>query len=360
MTQEQEQQLSQTMLAMMQSGGDAPKSTVEVPVYAWRLIRWEADVPLTEEQRQEALAIVPEAMALCGVSAACFAADGDVMTVLLALTRFPARAHRDPVLWLCAHALMEQASVALEQDGTMFIGEEFDLAATWAEHLKPMREISDWWTRVSPLDGAAAHRHRKELQTCIKRRQYAVLGGYVSRALREDQNLSVTCFAFVPLVIEAIWSQHAELSLRTLTEGLNLNEMTRRPRQALLAWLNALQPCLRACPQTGNAKPIEKVIDSIRADCSLPYSQANLSRSLGLTPAYFCRLFHEKTGQHFSTFLTRTRMEKAQMMLSSKEMQTLGEISAACGYPNKSYFCQVFKKYTGMTPGEYQAMAKEK
>lgn len=104
MTQEQEQQLSQTMLAMMQSGGDAPKSTVEVPVYAWRLIRWEADVPLTEEQRQEALAIVPEAMALCGVSAACFAADGDVMTVLLAMTRFPARAHRDPVLWLCAHA----------------------------------------------------------------------------------------------------------------------------------------------------------------------------------------------------------------------------------------------------------------
>ena len=96
MTQEQEQQLSQTMLAMMQSGGDAPKSTVEVPVYAWRLIRWEADVPLTEEQRQEALAIVPEAMALCGVSAACFAADGDVMTVLLALTRFPARAHRGP------------------------------------------------------------------------------------------------------------------------------------------------------------------------------------------------------------------------------------------------------------------------
>ena len=96
MTQEQEQQLSQTMLAMMQSGGDAPKSTVEVPVYAWRLIRWEADVPLTEEQRQEALAIVPEAMALCGVSAACFAADGDVMTVLLALTRFPARAHPRP------------------------------------------------------------------------------------------------------------------------------------------------------------------------------------------------------------------------------------------------------------------------
>ena len=103
-----------------------------------------------------------------------------------------------------------------------------------------------------------------------------------------------------------------------------------------------------------NAAPVERVIESIRADCSLPYSQANLSKSLGLTPAYFCRLFHEKTGQHFSTFLTRTRMEKAQYLLSDGQGLSLAEVSAACGYPNKSYFCQVFKKYTGMTPGEFE------
>jgi AraC-like DNA-binding protein len=167
------------------------------------------------------------------------------------------------------------------------------------------------------------------------------------------------CFGFVPLVIEAIWSQHGELSLQTLTEGLSLTEMTRRPREALLSWLTALAPMLRACPSAVNSAPIDRVIESIRADCSLPYSQANLSRSLGLTPAYFCRLFHEKTGQHFSTFLTRARMEKAQYLLSDARPMTLAEISAACGYPNKSYFCQVFKKYTGMTPGEYEAAYKE-
>ncbi len=354
-----QQLLSESMLSMMTQGEQPPKNDASMPVYGWRLLRWEADVPLTEEQRQALLEIVPETMALCGVSAACFATDGDVMTILLALTSFPAKAHRAPVLWLCAHALIEKASVTLEQDGTMFIGEEFDNPAEWTEHLRPMREISDWWTHASPMDGATAHRHRKELQTCIKRRQYAVLGGYVSRALREDQQLSVTCFAFVPLVIEAVWSQHAELPLQTLTEGLNLSEMTRRPRETLLSWLSLLPPRLRACPQTASSEPIEKVIDSIRADCSLPYSQTNLSRSLGLTPAYFCRLFRDKTGQHFSTFLTRTRMEKAQQLLAELPPRLLGDISAACGYPNKSYFCQVFKKYTGMTPGEYQAVAAE-
>ena len=120
-----------------------------------------------------------------------------------------------------------------------------------------------------------------------------------------------------------------------------------------------MQPVLRSCPSTVNSAPIERVIESIRADCSLPYSQANLSKSLGLTPAYFCRLFHEKTGQHFSTFLTRTRMEKAQYLLSDGQNLSLAEVSSACGYPNKSYFCQVFKKYTGMTPGEFESTYKD-
>ena len=358
MATERELALSRAMAALLAGhpGAEAPK---DADVYAWRLIRWEADVPLTDDQRDALLEGIDITLAPAGVAAALFAADGDVMTIMLALDHFPARVHRDTVLWMCAHALMDHASVNLEQDGTMFIGEEFSDPADWVQRLAPMREISDWWSRVSPIETSVARTHRTHLQTSIKRRQYATMGGYVSRVLRTETELSRVCFGFIPLVIAAIWSQHAEASLRSLTGQLNLNEMTRHPRETLLAWLVSLQPVLRACPAAINAAPVERVIESIRADCSLPYSQANLSRSLGLTPAYFCRLFHEKTGQHFSTFLTRTRMEKAQYLLSGPDQLTLAELSAACGYPNKSYFCQVFKKYTGMTPGEYEAAYKE-
>ena len=358
MATERELALSRAMASLL-AGDPAAAVPEDQGVYAWRLIRWEADVPLTDDQREALLEGVEETMAPAGTAAALFAADGDVMTIMLALERFPAKVHRDTVLWLCAHALMDHASVNLEQDGTMFIGEEFASAGDWLAHLAPMREISDWWRRVSPIEGAKAHAHRNALQTSIKRRQYSVLGGYVSRALRTETELGRVCFGFVPLVIEAIWSQHGELSLEKLTEGLNLQEMTRHPREALLSWLTAIVPVLRACPPAVNAAPIERVIESIRADCSLPYSQANLSKSLGLTPAYFCRLFHEKAGQHFSTFLTRTRMEKAQYLLSDGQDLSLAEVSAACGYPNKSYFCQVFKKYTGMTPGEFESTYKD-
>lgn len=323
-------------------------------VYAWRSIRWEADVPLTDDQRSALLTAALDILQPIALAEGSFDAQGDALTLRLGHTRFPAAIQRDMALWLCAQGLMEYASVALALDGTMYIGQE-----SADDHpAEATREISDWWNSISPLPGQQAHQHRLHLQTIVKRRQYTALGGYVSRELRGVEQAGQVCLAFVPLVIEAIWSQHAGLSLRQLTQGLSLDGMTRRPREALLAWLNTLIPLLRQSPDAAATAPIDRVIASIQADCSLPYSQQNLSRSLGLTPAYFCRLFLDKTGQHFSTFLTRTRMEKAQQLLSDGQSRSLAEVSAECGYPNKSYFCQVFRKYTGLTPGEFEQRCK--
>ena len=358
MTAAQETGLTQAMQALL-TGAPFPSFTPEAlsRVHAWRVVRWEADLPLTEEEQSALLAAAHTVMAPAGLCAARF--DGDVMTVLVGLTRFPARIHRKTVMWLCGHGLTEHASIALEQEGTMFIGHEFDDPTAWEAHLSPMAEISDWWSRSSPLDSAAARAHRTQLQALIKRGQYTALGGYVSRVLRNESEPGVACFGFVPMIIQAVWSVHAHISLRQLTEGLSLTEMARRPRESLLAWLGAVQTCLRDQPAEANTEPIERVIAGIRADCSLPYSQANLSRSLGLTPAYFCRLFREKTGQHFTSFLTRTRMEHAQELLAAPGEHVLQEISQACGYPNKSYFSQVFRKYTGLTPGEYEQHCRQ-
>ena len=355
MTFQREGSLAQAMSALL--AGEIPQGfdwPDEKEAYAWRVIRWESDMPLDEAQLAALREALEQAMKPIGICASRPDPEGDGVTAMLCLTRFPAHLPRKMALWLCAHALMEEAGISLEQEGLFMVGEEFASPLDFAAHSQDLMEVSDWWAQASPIPGQEARLHRTHLQTIIKRRQYTSLGGYVTRALRGAQEPGRMCFAFVPLVLEAVWSQHAELSLRSLTEGLNLHDMARRPRDTLMAWLASLPPILRQSPAAGLSAPIDRVIASIQTDCSLPYSQQNLSRSLGLTPAYFCRLFHEKTGQHFSAFLTRTRMEKAQSLLGDGSGRTLSEISAACGYPNKSYFCQVFKKYTGMTPGEYE------
>lgn len=328
-------------------------------IFGWRLLCWIPDSPLTPEQQQALTALQPSYMKPAGIASAAFNAEGTALNILVCMTSFPARVHRDTALWLCTQGLLEYCTNELNQTGSIFISDEFQDPTEWESARPQARDLSDWWSTASPFDTPSARAHRAKLQTYIKRRQFTMLGGYITRALRTGSEINRSCFGFVPLTIEAVWNQHPELGLQKLTAGLDLREMSRKPREALLNWLSMLPPLLRACPVAASSAPVERVIESIRANCALPYSQANLSRSLGLTPAYFCRLFHDKAGMHFSTFLTMTRMEKAKELLAQENVPQLQDLSVACGYPNKSYFCQVFKKYTGMTPGEYEQMMKK-
>ena len=69
MATERELALSRSMAALLAGdpGAAAPEDT---GVYAWRLIRWEADVPLTDDQREALLEGIDLTMVPAGVAAA--------------------------------------------------------------------------------------------------------------------------------------------------------------------------------------------------------------------------------------------------------------------------------------------------
>ena len=336
-----------------------PGESAGFHVYGWQRLRWQPDVPPAEEDEALLASATAESLAVCGSVETVWNREEECLEILVAYTRFPALVHQQTALWLGAHQLIEELELQLEQAGTIFAGDILPSREEAENAAQPVWEISEWWARAALMDRTVAHSHRTSLQTHIKRRQYASLGGYVSRALRAETDPGRVCFAFVPLVVEAVWYRHPEASLKEMTRELSLKEMARHPKEGLLHWLNSLPGYLRTLPAETDAAPISRVVESIRMDCSLPYTQRNLSRSLGLTPAYFCRLFRDQTGQHFSTFLTAVRMDRAQTLLSAGEAPTLQALSQACGYPNKSYFCQVFKRYTGLTPGEYAQAVRQ-
>ncbi len=349
--------LQERMRRLLATGVSEQAWPKDEGIYAWQLLRWEADTPLDDDQRAQAVAQAEAVLAPCGETAAAFA-EGmpDDLLLLVGHRRFAASVHRVTAVWLCGHVLIDRCNAVTDQEGTLRISDEFASPLDCLAQQAHLEEAFAWWERCCPMESGDVHRHRTALQTLLKRRQYSSLGGYVSRALRGEEEPGIACFAFVPVTVEAIWSQ-TDLSLEELCQGLSLSDMTRRPREALLAWMDQLPSKLKACAPASGVQPIQRVTTAIEADCSLPYSQLNLSRSLGITPAYFCRLFREQTGQHFSSYLMRVRMEKAKALLTQGGL-TLQEIGERCSYPNKSYFCQVFRRYTGMTPGEYEAAVK--
>lgn len=68
---------------------------------------------------------------------------------------------------------------------------------------------------------------------------------------------------------------------------------------------------------------------------------------------YLSRLFVQETGEKFSHYLNRKRVEKAKQLLkydSEKVYQVAEQVGLG---HNPRYFGQVFKKYAGMTPSAY-------
>lgn len=95
------------------------------------------------------------------------------------------------------------------------------------------------------------------------------------------------------------------------------------------------------------------VLDIIQQKYHQDLSLNYLSDLLNMSGTYLSTYIKEKTGSTFSEHLHRVRVEKAQELLITTDM-TINRIAAQVGYVNFSSFNRMFKKETGMTPGQYR------
>ena len=70
----------------------------------------------------------------------------------------------------------------------------------------------------------------------------------------------------------------------------------------------------------------------------------------------FMRFFKASTGMTFVSYLTHLRVNIAAEMLRSPE-QSIGQIAAATGFPDQSYFGRVFRQQFGMPPIKFRSQA---
>lgn len=85
----------------------------------------------------------------------------------------------------------------------------------------------------------------------------------------------------------------------------------------------------------------------------------DVAEKVGLSAAYFSRLFKQETGENFIDYLIKVRMEKAKKLLEETTAQAK-EIGEKVGYKKGKYFGKLFKNYTGYTPTEYRARLHRK
>lgn len=79
----------------------------------------------------------------------------------------------------------------------------------------------------------------------------------------------------------------------------------------------------------------------------------------GMAPAAFCRYFKKRTRSSFIEYVNNLRIGHARKLLSDSDMP-VGQVGLECGFNNGSHFHRQFKLHVGMTPLQYQTIARAK
>lgn len=90
------------------------------------------------------------------------------------------------------------------------------------------------------------------------------------------------------------------------------------------------------------------------------YSNPSLEETAkvaGFSPAYFSRLFHTQMGKSYSEYLCNVKLHHASILLVQTDKSVM-EIAQETGFCHGNYLNELFKKKTGMTPGQFRKRKK--
>ncbi len=97
---------------------------------------------------------------------------------------------------------------------------------------------------------------------------------------------------------------------------------------------------------------VQKISSQIMLDLESSYTLNDIALKLNYNCDYLGRYFKSKTGENFTQFYTKIKLEYSITLLQNGNYKVY-EISEKLGYKDTEYFSKLFKKYTGYNPSEY-------
>ncbi len=122
-------------------------------------------------------------------------------------------------------------------------------------------------------------------------------------------------------------------------------------QQWIIALLRELQDSIQV--QNNRNPLLHTILSYMHQNYMEELSLKDLSVKYNINASYLGQLFKSETGELFSAYINRIRLEQAEKMLTSTSMK-IGDIALAVGYKNISYFNHYFKLQFGKTPNHYR------
>jgi two-component system response regulator YesN len=99
---------------------------------------------------------------------------------------------------------------------------------------------------------------------------------------------------------------------------------------------------------------VNRAITFIHREILQELTVEKIAEHAGVHPGYLSKVFKESVGVIIPEYINRKKIEDSKYFLLHTRSR-LSDIAQMFGYCNQSYYTSLFKKYTGMTPGQYKS-----
>jgi AraC-like DNA-binding protein len=121
-----------------------------------------------------------------------------------------------------------------------------------------------------------------------------------------------------------------------------------------VAWaLVQIAENLGSCSQNTGSARISAAMTFLETHMGRPVGMDAVASAVGIPRKQFYSQFRQETGMTPNDWLQRLRLRRAEELLLSTNL-TVESIALELGYPGAAYFCRVFRKYLGSTPGQFR------
>ena len=113
----------------------------------------------------------------------------------------------------------------------------------------------------------------------------------------------------------------------------------------------------RAHPEV--SPQVQKCCYYIQSHLNQRLSIGTLASQVGYSENYLSKKFKSEMGINIVEYINRQKIEYAKKLLTTDEL-AISDIADEIGYSSQSYFAEQFRRFTGMSPGQFRSQKEKK
>ncbi len=180
-------------------------------------------------------------------------------------------------------------------------------------------------------------------------------GPAIESFIKNVANINASSVYSVPFFCE-LTEKIKELYLSALDGGPASSLTCSGLVYVILTYIMRLSSSLTASSIEVKNRLLAPVLSYIHQNSSKSFTLEELADIAGVTPQHLCAAFKKYVSHTPFEYINMLKIKRSKELIISDKNMSVKEAAYRVGFNDPAYFCRVFRRFEGMTPGEFAAL----